>query len=438
MAAVYAATHRNGKRVAVKMLHPELSRDGEARRRFVDEGYVANRVGHPGVVSILDDDIARDGAAFLVMDLLEGETLDIQVTRKGRLEPLELLALMDDLLDVLAAAHAKGIVHRDVKPNNIFVTRRGQVKLLDFGIARLADPSHPRTDEPGMTMGTPAFMPPEQARGQAEQLDGRTDLWAVGATMFMALTGGQVHEAESASEELLAAMTRTAPSLGSVAPDLPVALIGLVDRALAFRQENRWPDAAAMQCALREVHASIIEKGAASQSARDPLVSLEDLAPPAASHSPVTLQTVHPLALSQNFDVDSEGSPLSRRRARSRLAVGALVLSMVGLALAGRTYGPATGEHAALSNAVESPRGAPASPTEEERSDPPEPPAGNPGTLAGDALVTNEPPAPASRPRARTTAGKPAIAATPRAAKAKAGPPIPSASAVTDPLDRRK
>src|SRR5262245_6510777 len=139
MAAVYAGTHRNGKRGAIKMLHLELSTDGDARTRFLREGYLANRVAHPGAVSVLDDDTAEDGSAFLVMELLEGKSVaEIVEARQGRrLGVSETLRILDQLLDVLIAAHEKGIVHRDLKPENMFLTNDGQLKVLDFGIARV-------------------------------------------------------------------------------------------------------------------------------------------------------------------------------------------------------------------------------------------------------------------------------------------------------------
>src|SRR5258708_1354777 len=122
MPAVYGATPRNGKRVPLKLLPAEVSTNPGVRQRFVDEGYAANRVGHPGAVSVIDDDVAEDGSAFLVMDLLEGETIETRLHRRGRLWPGEVLPITYALLDVLAAAHDKGIVHRDIKPDNVFVT----------------------------------------------------------------------------------------------------------------------------------------------------------------------------------------------------------------------------------------------------------------------------------------------------------------------------
>jgi len=166
-----------------------------------------------------------------VMDLLEGETLDGRAQRcGGKLDPSEVLSMADQLLDVLAAAHDKGIIHRDPKPENVFVTREGQVKVLDFGIARVKELSTASTaTRAGSTMGTPAYMPPEQARGRWDEVDARSDLWAVGATMFTLLTGKLVHEAATTNEQLLAAMTATAPSISSVLQGLPLQAIELIE-----------------------------------------------------------------------------------------------------------------------------------------------------------------------------------------------------------------
>jgi serine/threonine-protein kinase len=290
-AAVYAATHRNGKRVALKMLHPHLSMSPETRQRFLDEGYVANRVKHPGAVSVIDDDTTEQGEVFLVMDLLDGESL-ARHAEKGPLAPERVLVIIDELLDVLAAAHDEGIVHRDVKPDNIFLSD-GQIRLLDFGIARVTAGWRTHTTQSGTTLGTPAFMPPEQARGRCDQLDGRTDLWAVGATMFILLSGRHVHEKETVNEELLSAMTVPAPTLARFAPHLPKPLIELVDKALAFEREDRWASAREMQSAVRKV-AALLATGADSARKKDnaivapatPTLVTPSLAPAAASTRP--------------------------------------------------------------------------------------------------------------------------------------------------------
>lgn len=256
MAAVYAATHRNGTRAAVKVLHPELGGYGHVRSRFLKEGYVANKVDHPGVVRVLDDDTADDGSLYLVMDLLDGESLETRRLRKGgTLVVDEVLSVADQVLDVLAAAHAKGIVHRDIKPENVFLTRQGVVKVLDFGIARLRELSTAsNATQTGTTMGTPAFMAPEHARGRWEEVDVESDLWSVGATMFTLATGRLVHEATTPNEQLVAAVTQAARPMRDVAPETPVPLAEVIDKALMFRKSDRWQSAAEMQGAVRTAY----------------------------------------------------------------------------------------------------------------------------------------------------------------------------------------
>jgi eukaryotic-like serine/threonine-protein kinase len=261
MAVVYAATHRNGKRVAIKMLHAEYSVDPEVRARFRREGYLVNQVEHPGVIGVLDDDTTDDGAVFLVMDLLEGESVEARRLRKGgTLEAGEVLSIADQVLGVLEVAHKKDLVHRDLKPENLFLCRDGQVKLLDFGIARLRELSNKigATMNDNTTMGTPAFMPPEQARGQWSAVDPRTDLWALGASMFTLLSGRIVHESKSVSDVLVAAMTKPAPPVTAKAPGVDASIAALVDRALAFDPNERWPDARSMQEAVRQAYHQVM------------------------------------------------------------------------------------------------------------------------------------------------------------------------------------
>ncbi len=260
MATVYAATHRNGNRVAIKMLHPEFSRDLTLRARFLREGYVANAVGHPGAVRVLDDDVTEDGSVFLVMELLEGESLEARRQRMGGCIPVEeAFTVGDQLLDLLAAAHSKGIVHRDIKPENIFVTQEGMVKVLDFGIARMRENAGMECTGTGLMLGTPDFMSPEQAGGHSGDVDARSDLWAAGATLFTLLSGQVVHQAETLRDHLVAAATTPARSLAEVARNMPMQVTAVVDRALALDKEQRWPDARTMQDALRWAYRAVLQ-----------------------------------------------------------------------------------------------------------------------------------------------------------------------------------
>jgi serine/threonine protein kinase len=272
MAVVYAATHRNKKRFALKILHPELSLRSDLRQRFLREGYAANSVEHPGAVTILDDDIAEDGAAFLVMELLHGASVDtLWEEADRRLAVGAVLTIVHDLLDTLAVAHDKAIVHRDIKPANVFVTAAGVVKVLDFGIARVKDATadSQSTTNTGTMLGTPAFMAPEQAGGVSSEIDGRTDLWAVGATMFALLSGQYVHGGETPAQMAIRTATEPARSLGTIVPDTPGPVVAIVDRALAFAKADRWADAIAMRDAVAEAHRSLF-----GPMSKDPLVAL--------------------------------------------------------------------------------------------------------------------------------------------------------------------
>jgi serine/threonine protein kinase len=252
-AAVYEAEHRNGRRVAIKMLHAKYSAEHSAQRRFLQEAYAANRVQHPDVVQVYDDGVDENGNVFLVSELLEGRSLaELQAERGGPLPPATAVNLVCAALEPLAAAHAKGVVHRDLKPGNLFLCDSGALKLLDFGIARIAEAPTGGSMQTatGAWFGTPAFVAPEQARGRWSDVDERSDIWAIGATLFTLLSGQFVFRAETLNEQLGLAMTTPARSLGSVG-DFPSGLVSVVDRALAFEQSERFPNAASMLDALR-------------------------------------------------------------------------------------------------------------------------------------------------------------------------------------------
>jgi serine/threonine-protein kinase len=175
------------------------------------------------------------------MELLEGEDIASLAARVGgRLAPGDVLFIAERALDVLAAAHALNVIHRDFKPENVFCTTGGGVKVLDFGIARLRELGRTSLTQPGSLMGTPAFMPPEQARGRVAEVDARL------------LSGRHVFEGRTASELLLAAMCETAPPVRQILPSIPSDVAEIVDRALLPERDARWPDARTMQAAVRD------------------------------------------------------------------------------------------------------------------------------------------------------------------------------------------
>jgi eukaryotic-like serine/threonine-protein kinase len=275
MAIVYEATHRNRKKFAIKMLKSDVLLAKSAQSRFVREGYVANTVGHAGAVSILDDDVTEDGVAFIVMELLEGAPLDrvCDSRHESALPPRAVISIGVQLLDVLAAAHAKSIIHRDIKPQNLFLTRDGAVKVLDFGVARLRDGmSRVDTTESGLMIGTPAFMAPEQALGKTDDIAAETDIWGVGATLFFMLSGSFVHEGATGQEIAVKSATTPARSLATVAARVPKELVAIVDRALAFDKSARWPNATAMRDALGGLHVALYRE----QASKDSLIALLD------------------------------------------------------------------------------------------------------------------------------------------------------------------
>ena len=337
MAAVYAARHRNGARAAVKLLHEALAHDGDVEARFLREGYAANRVAHPGVVKVLDDGVIRggelDGAAYLVMELLEGETLGERVAKTGTISEDDMLAIAEGLLGVLEAAHDHGVVHRDLKPDNVFVVNPtwGQhdelarrVRVLDFGIARLADLTG--LTRVGAAIGTPSFMSPEQANGRISEIDGRSDLFAIGATMFRCLAGRRVHEGSSPTEVLFKMSKLPAPPLSFIAPFVSPATAAIVDRSLQFVRDHRYPNARAMLddvVAARRGRPVTVQAPAAPTSApvTAPASSLElptsvDVSPPlfpaiAAQHVP---PTSYPIPSPQGVPSTNviSGSPVGR------------------------------------------------------------------------------------------------------------------------------
>jgi len=248
--AIYAASHLNGHRVAMKIFDIELTENPTAVAHFLREGRAANRIGHPGIVAVVDEGTTADGAPFLIMPLLEGETAQGRLTGSPEgLPPVEALAIVEEVLDVLVAAHGRGIVHRDLKPDNIFLETSGRVRVLDFGIARVAD--SPDATACGIVMGTPGFMAPEQARGETEDVGPRTDVWASGALLYTLMTGRLLHDAPNPIASVIRAQHEPVAPAHDLIAGVSDAVAHVLDGALAFETSQRWMDATAMRWAVR-------------------------------------------------------------------------------------------------------------------------------------------------------------------------------------------
>jgi serine/threonine-protein kinase len=258
MAAVYECTHRNGSKVAIKMLHPNLMFETNFAQRLVQEGYVANKINHPAAVKVYDDDTDEtDGSVFLVMELLPGQTLSQYRRTKKRFNELETLKMLSPVLECLGNAHQHGIIHRDIKPENLFVQPDGQVRVLDFGIARVSDSSNVTATRTGMVVGSPAYMSPEQALGKMNSVGPQTDVYAVGATMFALISGTTPHAGESTQEMIVLVATQQARKLSAVFPEVNQRVAEVIDRALLYNIAERYPDAFAMLAEVREVIAEL-------------------------------------------------------------------------------------------------------------------------------------------------------------------------------------
>jgi serine/threonine protein kinase len=262
--AVFEARHRTIQRtVAVKLLLPEIALSNPAvPQRFLQEARTSNEVRHKNIVEVLD--FGNDqGRLFMVMEFLEGENLGVFIKREAPLSPGVIIRLLDPIMSALALAHSRGIVHRDVKPQNIFLSRTPgdddiTPKLIDFGIAKRVVTDDVGLTATGMILGTPAYMPPEQATGGSKGVTPAADQYALGAILYEALTGSVPHQADSYPAMLVAIVTGPAPDIRHLRPDLDPALAAVIMRALAYEPSQRFSSLYEMRDALapfRDDHA---------------------------------------------------------------------------------------------------------------------------------------------------------------------------------------
>jgi eukaryotic-like serine/threonine-protein kinase len=253
MGSVYLVEHTElGKRFVLKALLRELARRSDLVARLRQEWRALGRLNHPNIINVTDAGTSADGVPFYVMEQLEGETLAARILSKRRLPLVEALAIGAGVLDGLAAAHEIGIVHRDIKPPNIFLVGVTGVKLLDFGIAKIADSGAEVITARGLAIGTPRYMSPEQARGDA--VDGRADLYAAGLILFEMLSGvGPFDDSKDANELLLAHLGKPAARLSWAATGVPPELDQIVAWLLAKNPSERPASARQVASALREI-----------------------------------------------------------------------------------------------------------------------------------------------------------------------------------------
>ena len=256
MGSVYLAEHRFLRRpCAVKLIRAEQANDEAAVARFEREVQSAAGLTHPNTVQIYDYGQSEDGTFYFAMEYLPGISLDILVERHGPLEPARAVRILTQLCGALHEAHARGLVHRDLKPGNVMLCERGGVmdvaKLLDFGLvaALQNEATDPRITQAGMIMGTPAFMSPEQCMGDVN-VTSASDIYSVGALGYFLLTGAAPFSGRSAMQTLVAHLYETPPPITALRPEVPTALSDVIAQCLAKQPGERFSDAASLERAL--------------------------------------------------------------------------------------------------------------------------------------------------------------------------------------------
>lgn len=263
MGSVYEVEHLElGKRFVLKTLLSDLSARADLVQRLRNEWRALGKLEHPNIVRVSDAGVAEGNLPYFVMERLKGETLSDRLATRGKLELEPALKVAIAVLDALSVAHSIGIVHRDVKPPNIFLTTQGNPKLLDFGIAKLTDASTEGITARGVAVGTPRYMSPEQAAG--EPVDLRADLYAVGLVLFEMVSGTGPYRASDANELFLAHLTQPAPLLSTLVPAVPAELDQLVAQMLAKSPDARPSSARQAGDGLRAIYESLRRRGVVS------------------------------------------------------------------------------------------------------------------------------------------------------------------------------
>ena len=270
MGVVYKALDTKlNRHVALKFLPPELTRDDDARERFILEAQAASALDHPKICTIHEIDATPEGHQFIAMAYYEGETLKKRIAR-GPLPVAEALDIAMQVAQGLSKAHDAGIIHRDIKPANLMFTKDGLVKIVDFGIAKLLGVTGPT--QTGTTLGTVSYMAPEQING--EEADQQTDVWALGAVLYEMLTGQTPFQGDRPVAVMNAISNRTPDSPHALRAEIPAGVASVVIRALEKPTDKRYPSAAAFLADTKTSHTELTQPVLQAAAAGSPWQAL--------------------------------------------------------------------------------------------------------------------------------------------------------------------
>ena len=321
MGTVYAAEDPLIKRrVAIKVLPPELARDSSRINRLLAEAQAAGRLNHPNVVTIHEVDQAS-GTYYIVMEAVSGGNLQDYLARRGSPGWRAATRITAEACKALAAAHEMGLIHRDIKPANLLLTSDGHVKVADFGLARIEASGATMNTQPGAILGTPAFMSPEQCRG--EKVDHRTDIYSLGCTYYAILTGKPPFEAPSSIQVMFAHCSSPIPDPVNLNPEVPGSCAEILQKALAKAPDERYSSAREMLSDLRAV------LGGTTIASTGPIF----LPTEEALHAESTLPALPGALLDSAPSVRGPFNPFNPRWIAAAAGAGVLILGLIGFLL---------------------------------------------------------------------------------------------------------